>query len=369
MRIGIDCRLAGRQHAGIGRYTAELVRYLVNNQAGFKPKSPHTFVLTVASKAQAQELFLKPPNFVEWAIAPVRHYSLKEQLVMPRVFARQKLDLLHVPHFNLPLLYRGKVIVTIHDLLWHHQIGGRATTLPVWQYWLKYGFYRLIVARTVARARSIIVPSKQVAGEVKRYYPPTEGKIKVIPEGVSIVTKNQKSPRTKPPHDYLLYVGSLYPHKNIKLVLQALQLNPKLKLVIVTARSAFSKDIQEQIGQLKIKTQVKFYFHLPDRKLAYLYSHAVALIQPSLSEGFGLTGLEAMACSTPVLASNIPIFREVYDQAAIFFDPYHPKSLLDAIKSLPTKRQDLVKQGLKRSTQFSWKKMAAQIFELYQAAN
>ncbi|MBU0979060.1 glycosyltransferase family 4 protein [Patescibacteria group bacterium] len=367
MRIGIDCRLAGRQHAGIGRYTAELVKHLVAISQNSPNKTQVTFVLFVTNKAQAQELLLNPPNFVEWVIAPVRHYSCKEQLIMPWIFAGQKLDLLHVPHFNLPLLYRGKVILTIHDLLWHYQRGGKATTLPAWQYNLKYGFYRLTVAHAISKALAIIVPSQKVRAEVQNFYPQTSAKIHVLSEGVSIQPPKSKQASVNLPKDYLLYVGSLYPHKNIPLILKTLQLNPQLQLVIVTARSNFALDIQNQISLLKIKSRVWFLFNQTDEDLAMIYTKATALIQPSFSEGFGLTGLEAMACGTPVLASNIAVFREIYGEAALYFDPHHPKSLLDAIGRLPQHHQSLIKKGAQQIKRYSWVQMATEIFKLYQS--
>jgi len=365
MRIGIDCRLAGRSHAGIGRYTAELIKHLVALHTN--SKSQITFVLFVTSKTQAQELLIKSPDFIEWVVTPVRHYSLKEQLIMPQVFAKQKLDLLHIPHFNLPLLYFGKVVLTIHDLLWHYQRGGGATTLPTWLYYFKYGFYRLTVARAVNKASAIIVPSNKVAKEVNNFYPHISSKIHVIGEGVSIFKSNKKKPSLTLPKAFILYVGSLYPHKNIRLILRALKLSPKLHLVIVTARSNFSLEVQKQIGLMKIKSRVRFLFNQSDSQLASVYSRAVALIQPSFSEGFGLTGLEAMACSTPVLASDISVFREVYGDAALFFDPLQPNSLLEALKILPQKSLQLVKNGAKRSKQYSWSHMAKQIYDLYQS--
>ena len=136
MKIGIDCRLAGSQHAGIGRYTESLLTSLL------KVNSNNNWVLFFYDENQAKAVLKN--NFdhqkVQVVITPISHYSVEEQLKLPKIFKAEKLDLLHIPHFNIPIFYSGKLVVTIHDLLWHEYKGGTATTLSPLKYFLKYIF-------------------------------------------------------------------------------------------------------------------------------------------------------------------------------------------------------------------------------------
>lgn len=362
MRIGIDCRLAGREHAGIGRYISQLVNQLI------KGNHPYTLVLFFSSKKQAREVLDKDwtdQGYVELVVTPVAHYSVKEQVLMPFYFYRARLDLLHVPHFNVPIFYFRPMIVTIHDLLWHHHRGAHVTTLgPIW-YWLKYLFYRLVVFMAVLRAKRVLCPSHQVAKTIKTFYPWLSDKISVTYEGVDPFFLESKSragqvkPSNKTSPKSLLYVGSLYPHKNVKLVLLALKKLPNHHLTIISARTVFSDQVKKLAQQLGVDARVTFISNVHDQKLRTTYQNSWALIQPSLSEGFGLTGLEAMAAKTAVLASDIPVFREVYDQAASFFDPHQVSSLVKAIKTLtPEHRDGLIKKGHQLARNYSWEKTA-----------
>ncbi len=362
-RIGIDCRLAGSRHAGIGRYTANLVRELL-----LTTPDSITWVLFFSDKTQQAEIVAIIPKNVEVVIAPIRHYSLSEQLKMPGIFKAAKLDLLHVPHFNIPLAYTGKLIVTIHDLLWHEQRGSTVTTLAPAKYWLKYFFYHLIVWKAVHSAQKILVPAATIAGTVSRYYPGAKQKIVITPEGIdqsfldTLIGK-----RRQPQSDALelVYTGSLYPHKNIEVVLQLLQQYPDIHLTIVGSRSVFRDQVEQRCKELSVQYQVTFAGYLPDEKLCDLYSVSDVLIQPSLSEGFGLTGLEALSQNLPVIVSDIPIFREIYQNAAVFFNPHDPVSVYEALLETLKKQTELLQNSKKLLPRYSWKLMANQTLNTY----
>lgn len=380
LRIGIDCRLAGKQHAGIGRYIENLVKRLpidVNIQ----------WVLFFHDQAQADEIL--NPSLVrqpaeernsdfsasktrEVRLIPIRHYSLTEQIKLPKIFKEANLDLLHVPHFNIPIFYTGKLIVTIHDLLWHEQKGTNVTTLPKWQYWLKYLAYKFVAKQAILKAEKIIVPSETIKNTLVNYYPGANKKILVIKEGVDKkflpAQAGENSPKGGPRSagKNLLYVGSLYPHKNLKLVFQALKNLPNYKLNIISTRNVFTDNARHKVLELGIKDQVKFCGYVSDDELIKFYQDSFALLQPSLSEGFGLTGIEAMTVGCPVLASQIPVFKEIYDEAAIYFDPKSPESFISAIKKLETAdREKIIKKGRNQAGQYSWETMMTKILDIY----
>lgn len=358
-RIGIDCRLAGQRHAGIGRYTQNLVKHLVE-------KKDVQWVLFFSDTNQAREIIPQPLSHVREVIVPVKHYSLMEQLLLPVVFSKEKLDLLHIPHFNIPIFYPGKIVITIHDLLWHEQRGSHVTTLPAWKYWLKYLGYKYTVQRAVQKAKHIFVPSKTVSTILKKYYPFVSEKITITYEGIAetffSAPRSSKTPQIK---KQLIYIGSLYPHKNIEVVLKALQKLPDFTLKLVGSRNIFQEETRKMVTQLHVEKQVEFLGLLSDHEVCALYAHSYALIFPSLSEGFGLPGLEAMAAGLPVIASDIPIFHEMYGEAAAFFDPHSPDELREVVRVLEPSRKILQEAGKKHAAQFHWKSMADKTYEKY----
>jgi len=362
LRVGLDCRLAGQRHAGIGRYTQNLVRELIQLPNQF------TWVVFFSDKPQADqvlgELSQKYSSSIEIVIASSRHYSLREQLRMPHLLNQKRLDLLHVPHFNVPLLYKGKVVVTIHDLLWHEYRGADVTTLPKWQYWAKYAMYRLTVTKAVEKAKMILVPAQTVAGQVVHYYPEAKKRIVVTPEGVSAEFFARKA--AVKPQKYFVYLGSLYPHKNVQIVIKALRELPEYSLRIISSRNVFQTRLEKEVRADGLNSRVEFLGYQTDEEVQTLLGNATALVQPSLSEGFGLTGLEAMAAGTPVLASDIPIFHEVYEKHAFFFEPKSTASFIEAVQRLENApRAAHIAAATTFVKKYQWKKMAEETLAVY----
>lgn len=368
--IGIDCRLSGPTHAGIGRYIENLLLHLPYDDPQWQ------WVLFFYDQSQVPQTaaFIEALNqgWIQIVITPIRHYSLAEQLKLPAIFGRHHLDILHVPHFNLPigLSPKQKVVITIHDLLWHEQRGNSVTTLSPWLYWLKYLGYRLVTRFAVHRAKHILVPSKTVAKTVSTHYPKVASKITVTYEGVSEALNTHKPTQhteslNQIKTNTLLYVGSLYPHKNLSLVLRALVKLPTFKLEIAGSRSVFRDAIAQEAKKLGVEEQVVFLGFVPDHELVTKYQQSLALVQPSLSEGFGLTGLEAMAAGGTVLASDIAVFREIYQDGAIYFDPYQVDSFVAAVAKLAAHRTKLIAKGQHIATQYSWQTMTDQTVSIY----
>jgi glycosyltransferase involved in cell wall biosynthesis len=360
MNIGIDARLSGSQHAGIGRYTQNLITQVI-----IKNKKDY-LILFFYDKKQATEVLgkLSKNKRIKVVITPIKHYTFSEQIHLPQTFSKYNLDLLHVPHFNIPIFYTGKIIITIHDLLWHEYKGKSVTTLSPIKYILKYLFYRLITRIAVHKAKKILVPAQTIKKTVAKFYPNTINKIIVTNEGVNISNgdKLEDLPKLK---KTFLYVGSLYPHKNLNLIIQSLPSLDKYKLLIVGSRNVFQDKLKEVIKHKKIQDRVKFLGYLPDNELAKLYQQVSALVQPSFSEGFGLTGVEAMSFGTSVLASDIPIFKEIYQDAAFYFSPHSTASFIQAVHALELKSEKENTQGIKLAKTYSWEKMANETIAAY----
>ncbi len=367
MRIGIDARFYGTKDTGIGRYVQNLVLFLG------KIDKTNTYIVFGGEQVRDETKGFK--NF-KWVKLQTRPYTIAEQLVNAFVFAKEKLDILHVPHFNAPIFYPGKYVITIHDLIKHLSVGKATTTLPYYQYLIKHIAYRLTIRVNLIRANKIIVPAFFWKDYLIKHFDISEEKIFVTYESAtkSLLRKNALDPRevlykynlNKP---FVIYTGNLYPHKNVPFLIEAIkQFNAShehhLELALACARNdAFKKIVETD-------ETIKFLGYVPDDELAVLYGQALALVQPSLIEGFGLTGLEAMSVGLPVLSSNATCLPEIYGDAALYFDP---RNLDDLVRKFAQFFSDqelsikLIATGRKRVAQFSWQRMARQTLAIYKS--
>lgn len=371
MKIGIDARFWGLEHAGLGRYVMELVREL----AKIDRKNNYTLFLR---KPYDKEVKL-PHNF-KLICANILHYTLEEQWLLAEIFARADLDILHVPHFNVPLLYKKPFIVTIHDLLWHDIKGLSVTTQTPFVYLVKYLGYRAVVSNALKRSRHILVPSKVIKDKLMNEHKVSKAKIDVTYEAPSKIFKPiKKKPsilkKYRLSEPFIIYTGSAYPHKNIMAAAIAVKkLNErgcKLHLVVASARSVFLTRLSSELEKQESEKYVRLIGFVPDYDLVYLFAHAKALTQPSLSEGFGLTGLEAMAAGLPVITSDLDVFKEVYKDAALYINPKSPEDIADKIQRIVTDtklKNELIIRGKTRAKEFSWRKLARETLKVYEKA-
>ena len=170
------------------------------------------------------------------------------------------------------------------------------------------------------------------------------------------------------PESYILYTGNLYPHKNIEVIIKALKFLPQIKLKIICARNFFSQKIEELISKYNLNSQVEFLGYVPDNEFKKIYSKALALVHPSLMEGFSLTGLEAMALNCPVISSNSSCLPEIYQNSVLYFDPADPKELVSQIKKLqksPKLREKMITLGHLQVQKYSWVLTAKKTFSVY----
>ncbi len=381
LKICIDCRFWGLENTGLGRYTMRLVEELMHLD------HHNDYYLLLRSDKYHQLLapsYNLPTNF-HLVLADARQYTFKEQFLLTKILYQIKPDLLHVPHFNIPVFWLGKIVVTIHDLIKHSSVGADTTTLPMPIYWLKLLVYRYwVVKQAILRSRTILVPSNFVKNELTTTYSISPSKIHVTYEAPDQIYYQKLNTQTPPDFKklqtispYLIYTGNVYPHKNLPNLLEAIKLlnlkleTRNLKLYIVCGRDIFKQRTEKLVDQMQLQEQVKFLGFVPDEILRELYRNSLAFITPSLLEGFGLSGLEAMAAGTPVLSSNASCLPEIYGSAAIYFDPHNPNDIADKIHQIlnlkPAQRQSLINQAIKHAQTFSWQKMAQQTLEIYQS--
>lgn len=363
-KILIDGRFYGLEHAGIGRYVIELV----SNLATIPSELEYYLFL---HKKYFNKLKL-PSNWTCIGL-DIPHYSFAEQVELPKQIEKVSPDLVHFPHFNVPIFSKCKSVVTIHDMLWHKQKGLSVTSLPLPLYLIKYLGYRLVFSKAVNNSCKIIVPSKAVRADLLSYYNLPAKKVKVIYEGVT--GPLSKAVSLKSEDQYFLYVGSTYPHKNVQIVVDAIvKLNQlttkKYKLKIVSSRSIFKNSLLKYLRKVKAEKYVEFLGFVPDSRLAGLYQGSQAFVFPSLSEGFGLPGLEAMANYAIVIASDLPVFREIYGKHAFYFDPRSSSDLVEKMKKvveMDNKKKIVLKRQASRYTHsYSWQETARRTLEVYE---
>jgi len=401
MTIGFDARFYGPIGKGLGRYTQEVADNLM--------KIASADPLASGGAGFNYVIFLSPENYDEFdceaalldapglKVRKVRldipWYSWKEQWLMPFHIWRARVDLMHFPHFNVPLLTPVKFVVTIHDLILTHFPTLRATTRSPWLYRLKNLAYQAVIYLAVKRARKIIAVSEFTKSDLVKKFKIRPEKIIVTYEGVANLAKGRDSlfyaklNRREVLAEYnigpnfLLYVGNAYPHKNLEILIRAFNRlradHPDLRLVLVGRLDYFYDRVREYARRLNLwqkenlNSPVIFPHYVPDAELEILYQTARAYIFPSLYEGFGLPPLEAMAKSCPVLSSDRASLPEVLGGAALYFNPEDEEDMLGNIKRVLSDdnlRADLIRRGLEQVKKYNWWECARQTLEVYKEA-
>lgn len=363
MIIGIDARFIGRP-GGIGRYTEELVRSLALRAAR------HELVLFLRDEGFAQLAQWTPAN-VRKVRAEVPWYTLAEQMRMPGILDRERLDVVHFPHWNVPLRVRTPFVLTIHDLLLLEHPTRRASTLDPIRYAIKSAAHRLVLRSAVQRAQTIIVPSEFVAEQVREYLPRATNKIVVIPEGVHEAPHPHPLPRGE--GSRILYVGNAYPHKNLERLLRAFVIlrltHPEAELILAGYDDYFFRRLRDFAVRERLVDNVRFIPSPKDDTLEQLYRSAGIFVIPSLTEGFGLTPLEAMARGIPVVSSRGGSLPEALGDAALYADPRDVGDLAAALRRTVEDeplRQKLINAGREQAAHYSWVRAAQQTLEVYE---
>jgi glycosyltransferase involved in cell wall biosynthesis len=373
--IGLDARFYGPLGKGLGRYTKEVVDRVIQD-------TENDYVV-----------FLSVDNFSDFDIAnfsnvkkvlvKARWYSCREQIELPYLIWRHKINLMHFLHFNVPVLTPTKFIVTIHDLILTKFPTLRATKLSPILYWLKNFIYRFVIWLAVRRSQVVIAVSQFTKEDIENQFKVSSDKVKMIYEGVadslnSLEEKHSKNDDKKIilgyniHKPYLLYVGNAYPHKNleglIRIFSNLTSKKPDLSLVLVGKSDYFYSRVQAYAKKFKHKGEIIFPGYVPDEDLAAFFRQAESYVFASLYEGFGLPPLEAMAQECPVISSDKACMPEVLGEAASYFNPEDEElageKILNLINNQEAKKE-LVHKGKEQVEKYSWDKCAKKILRLY----
>ena len=379
MRIAVDIRgLARPNQSGVGEYTLELLHAL------FEINLEHDFLLLSTGTETARRHVLDNLNQIniEQYRSHVRHlhYPATNKQINLGIFTRSKpcldnlldtdCDIFWFPNLNFIATKKTPSVVTIHDLSFKifPQFFDRKT--QVWHKAIK-------PEQTLKLAQTVITPSESTRNDAINLFDLDPEKIQVIPHGVNHeLFKPKMLPQDhgiksqyRLPENYILFMGTIEPRKNLHALLDAISKNSKLKtqnsqLVIAGNPGWRSQDILDRFKQMP---NVHYLGYVPSEHRPTLYRNAQAFVFPSIYEGFGLPVLEAMACGTPVITSHASSLPEITNNAAIMINPYNSNDIAAALDELARSdnlRQNLVQASLEQASHFTWHKTAEQTLKI-----
>lgn len=363
MKIAIDARIL---KSTTGRYVQQLLEWLQKLDTG-----GNRYVVILAEKDRGA---WKPknPNFFP-AYVSYKNYSLSEQLGFARFLYGLKADLVHFCMPQQPLLYFGKKVTTVHDL----------TLLKTYnsdKNWLVYHFKQLmgrLVFFVVARmSEKIITDANYTKNQLAQFARINPAKIQTIYLGGELTDGGPPLPYPDLQNeDFIMYVGQQSDYKNIRRLIKAHQMLldsfPRLRLALVgNLDGSNGEPLRRNLAWCRQQgfQNVIFTGFVSDGQLAWLYQNTRAYVFPSLMEGFGLPGLEAMWHGTPVISSNTTCLPEVYGTAALYFNPLDTSDMAKKISQVLADdklRQKLVSLGKRQAKKYSWRTTAEQTLKVY----
>lgn len=374
MRIGIDARKIN--DTGIGRYIACLVENLlrVDDKSEYvlflDPKDVDKSNYPIVGATRWVALGDSPnspyKDRVTTIIEPSGKYSIGEHFSLPSKANNLGLDVFHAPHYVLPFFMKVPSVVTVHDVI--HLLDPAFGLLA-------REYARFMIRSAVARARRVITVSDYTKRNLIGLFHTPQDKIRVIPNGGGDGFARASDDAIKKTADkygitpgYYLFIGSDRPHKNLKAVAQALRLMGDNSFFVVAGR--VSDDSKKLFAGVEGKARF-IGQNMEKGEMAALYSGASALLFPSFHEGFGLPPLEAMACGTPVVASNASCMPEILGDCAVMADPLDYRFMAEALTRLendPTYRANYIAKGHERVRLYSWERVARMTLDVYEAS-
>lgn len=368
MKIAIDARMYNE--SGIGRYIRNLISHL-------EKLDDQNEYLILHLKSDYDTLIYH--NNFKKVLADFRWYGISEQVKLYRLLNSLRPNLVHFPHFNVPIFYQGKFVVTIHDLIHQHFSMQRLTTHGPFIYKLKQFGYKKVFLHAIGNSEKILVPSRFVKNQLMDEWEMNEIKIVITPEAVddriqtivakmSTVKVDQILGKFNIKLPYIFYVGNAHPHKNveglIKVFLLLKENHKNLRLVLSGADHYFWQRIRTEYEN----EDIIYTGHILDEDLVVLYKAATSFVMPSFEEGFGIPILEAMVCGCPVVSSEAGALTEVGGDACLYFDPHNlgdMRDKVDRVLNNENLRNDLIRKGQKRVKLFSWERLSKTTLEEY----
>ena len=395
--IAIDARMYGTAQTGIGNYIYHLMKHL------FEIDQKNNYLIFLLP--EEYDKFELPNKRVKKIKVSTKWYSWKEQLIFPFEILKHKIDLIHFPHFNSPILYywiapflKTKTVTTIHDLTPYYFPGHKMSS------WLRRKSFRLVFSTAVKKSSRVIAVSEYTKKDMIKIFlnilpeiplaPFSKGgtitdRIKVIYEGVDeqfqvikdygkinvetrlIASLRKKYKITKP---FIFYTGVWRNHKNLVGLIKAFDLivnkyKINYQLVLGGKEDSYYPEVRQTWEKLNLGNQIVKTGFINQEELSLFYNMADIFVIPSFREGFGLIGLEAMACGTPVVSSNKTSLPEILRDAAIYFNPADHEEMAKKIVQViqnENLKNNLVQKGFQQIEKYNWKKMAEKTLGMYE---
>jgi len=365
LKIGLDARNLLPKQTGIGRS----VYNLITNIARLDDENEYVIIKRTSYKSK----IVDKNNFKEISI-PYDPSSLRSCIFGFRQINELNLDVYHSFFHFLPGNIRaGKIIVTLHDLMWIEfpkLVFNDFFRQKVVEY---YG--KIFIKKALEQSDYIVAISEYTKQNALKRYNLSEENIGVIYHGIDFAHfdahASGKIPEEFKNRKYIISIGHSRPYKNVPRVIQAFKLIsdefPHISLLIV-GRGDYETILRKLVNELNLQERVIFLGHLPDEKMIPLFKNAEFLAFPSLIEGFGLPLIEAMALGCPILSSNIPVIEEIGGDV---YEKVNPKSVDDIARSMSKllsskeHREILRNKGYERAKIFSWEESAKKLISLY----
>jgi len=366
LKIAIDAR-KWRDY-GIGTYVRNLVRHLAQIDR-------ETTYFLFCDRADESTLRDLAANFVP-VVESARGYDLRAHVTIPAKLRRLGVDLLHSPHYVLPLLCRRRAVVTIHDcihLLFPEYLPSR----------MALAYAHRMMGHAIAHSALVFTVSEASRRDILRFYPHADpDRLHVVPNAIdpAILAHpgEEEMERVKERYQirgrFVLYAGNIKPHKNLDRLIAAFGLlkqqpgHEDVKLLLIGDETSNYGSLRRRVEAAGVRHDVRFFGFVPDSTLSALYRLASVFAFPSLYEGFGLPPLEAMSSGTPVVTSRISSLPEVVGDAAVLVDPYDIEDIAHGLHRVlgdDALRATLVQRGRARVAQFSWDRSVRAIHDGY----
>lgn len=305
-------------------------------------------------------------NFVKQA-TPYKEFSWGEQLGFRGQISALRADLVHFPFAQQPIWYSGPVVTTVQDLTTLRFDNPDKNPLV---FRIKQRVYSYVIKRAARKSSRVIVPTQFVKDDLVKFSGVDPAKVSVTLEAAEPIMAAAEVVHGLHGKQFIMYVGRPTPHKNLERLIAAFSSlraqHPDLLLVLAGKIDANYRSLGA-----KVPAGVVFTDFVSEGQLRWLYENCSAYVFPSLSEGFGLPGLEAMVHGAPVVSSNATCLPEVYGSAAHYFDPLNVQAMADAINEVLTDknlRKSLIEAGHIQSAKYSWRRMAEETLEVYREA-
>ena len=360
--IVIDARI---RRTSTGRYVDRLLAHLQDIDHYHK----YTILLQPDDpwKPTAKNFHTATCPFPQFSFNPMDQIRFAAQLY------RLKPDLVHFTMTQQPLLYFGHIVTTTHDLTMFEFVR-RGKTHP-FVYRLKLRLYKAMMWVAHRKSRWIIAPTKTVAKDIATMQPFTTHKLAVTYESTEPPLPVAAVQPVGVEGDFLLYVGTAFPHKNLPTLIEAfdqlVKTFPKLKLALTGKKEIHYEELETWASTHPSRTSIIFTGFVSDESLKWLYQHCKAYVFPSLSEGFGLPPLEAMAHGAPVVASGASCIPEILGDAAYYFNAKSEKDIAEKVTDVlkdAKLRDKLIAAGNEQVKKYSWKKMAEETLVIYKSS-